>query len=119
VHWIWQLLRDAEARLRPIVERLPEVRNPLLERIVRQALRELLLLQSSDWSFLIVGGTARDYAQQRVFFHAQDFHHLCEFAERVLDGAELAPEQQHLLEQIEQRDALFAELSPRWWSAVE
>ena len=54
--------------------------HPELQRVLAQATRELLLLQSSDWQFLITTGTARDYAERRVAEHYAEFKRLCEMA---------------------------------------
>ena len=37
--------------------------RPLLERVLAQLARELLILQASDWQFLITTQAARDYAE--------------------------------------------------------
>src|SRR5438309_4697575 len=47
--------------------------NPFRERAARQAMRELLLAQSSDWPFLVTTGQAADYAVERFRAHAQRF----------------------------------------------
>jgi len=47
--------------------------DPLRERAGRQAMRELLLAQSSDWPFLVTTGQAADYAVERFRAHAQRF----------------------------------------------
>jgi 1,4-alpha-glucan branching enzyme len=44
------------------------------ERAARQAVRELLLAQSSDWPFLVTTGQAADYAVERFRSHAHRFH---------------------------------------------
>jgi 1,4-alpha-glucan branching enzyme len=44
--------------------------DALLEPILAQAARELLLMQSSDWPFLISTGEVADYASQRFAGHA-------------------------------------------------
>ena len=38
----------------------------LQERALKQAARELLLAQASDWPFILHTGTSPDYARQRV-----------------------------------------------------
>jgi 1,4-alpha-glucan branching enzyme len=40
---------------------------------VQQLCRELLLLESSDWQFLITTGAARDYAEMRFLTHNDQF----------------------------------------------
>jgi len=48
--------------------------DPFRERAARQAVRELLLAQSSDWPFLVTTGQAADYAVERFRSHAHRFH---------------------------------------------
>ena len=49
----------------------PPSGDALRERAGRQAARELLLAQSSDWPFLVTTGQAADYAIERFRVHAQ------------------------------------------------
>jgi 1,4-alpha-glucan branching enzyme len=45
-------------------------------RVLNQALRELLLAQSSDWPFIITSGTVPDYARKRLVLHIGRFQAL-------------------------------------------
>src|SRR2546421_12893822 len=47
--------------------------DPFRDRASRQAVRELLLAESSDWPFLVTTGQAADYAVERFRAHAQRF----------------------------------------------
>src|SRR5213593_1163340 len=70
--WMW----DELARLAHEVEMLrasPPRDDPFRERAARQAVRELLLAESSDWPFLVTTGQAADYAVERFRAHAQRF----------------------------------------------
>lgn len=67
--------------------RLAEVRadpphDPLRARAARQAVRELLLAQASDWPFLVTTGQAADYATARFREHALRFTRTLELARR-------------------------------------
>jgi 1,4-alpha-glucan branching enzyme len=116
VRWMWHQMAQAEARLGELLQRFPSGRRtPVQERLLQQALRELLLLQSSDWSFLVVTGTAKEYAEQRFVFHARAFEQLCAYVEEVAEQAERVPEAEAYLENLERRDALFAGLRVEWW----
>lgn len=44
------------------------------ERALNQAARELLLAESSDWTFIIKNNTAADYASKRVKTHVERFN---------------------------------------------
>lgn len=114
VWWMWQQLAQAEARFDGLLRRFPTP-TPHQQRLLRQALRELLLLQGSDWSFLTVTGSARDYAQQRFFFHTEDFHRLCTLVEELAGGRPLTAEEEASVEAIEQRDMLFPDMDLSWW----
>ena len=46
------------------------------KRIMKQLCRELLLLESSDWQFLITTGAARDYAEIRFLTHNDQFNEI-------------------------------------------
>ena len=55
----------------------PRQRNPTsptVERALRQAARELLLAQSSDWAFLIKNKSAPEYATERTKDHLRRFN---------------------------------------------
>lgn len=84
--------------------------DPLRQRALRQAARELLLAQASDWPFLIRMGTARDYAQKRFHQHVADFDRLIAH----LSGRE--PWDPSFLATLESRDNLFPSIDPTWWS---
>ena len=45
----------------------------LTERALKQAARELLLAQSSDWAFILRSGTSPEYARKRVKDHLLRF----------------------------------------------
>ncbi len=51
-------------------------------RALDQAIRELLLLQSSDWNFILKTGTAMGYAQARIRAHVARLGRLASIVER-------------------------------------
>ena len=52
-------------------------------RILQQMARELLLLQSSDWQFLITTGTAGDYGKSRFIGHYEAFEDASAYVRRL------------------------------------
>jgi 1,4-alpha-glucan branching enzyme len=117
--WIWRDIYTAEAEF-------PEVARLALERgeatlldITRQAARELLLLEASDWPFLISTWSARDYAEGRAALHFEAFQRLLEMAKRQAAGGPLGPEDAQYLQESRLREALFPELDLAWWVNVE
>src|SRR5213079_2427334 len=70
--WMW----DELGRLAREIDGLrasPPRDDPFRERASRQAVRELLLAQSSDWPFLVTNGQAADYAVERFRSHVHRF----------------------------------------------
>src|SRR5690606_23073785 len=68
--WTWEHIYKAEEIMRRLANEFAQNKdNKQLQIILKQLGRELLLLESSDWQFLISTWSARDYAEQRVVFH--------------------------------------------------
>ena len=76
--WMWDGIRGAVAQVRQLADDPPK--DALRKRAADHALRELLLLESSDWPFLITTGQASDYAAERYRSHAQRLHRSLELA---------------------------------------
>ncbi len=87
--WMWDGIRAAAERVAPLADDPP--RDAFRKRAADHALRELLLLESSDWPFLVTTGQAGDYAAERFRSHAQRLDRLLELAARgtANDEAEL------------------------------
>jgi len=111
--WTWDRVYSAE---REWVEHLRQGDggHPELKRVLAQASRELLLLQASDWQFLITTGSARDYAERRVAEHYADFKRLSEMAHQVRGGLPLSTEAAETLHRLEREDFVFPDLDPSW-----
>ena len=78
-------------------------------RALRQAGRELLLAQSSDWPFILRTGTSPDYARKRVTDHLLRFIALHEMLT-------LTHVDEQWLARIEWQDNLFSEVNYRYWA---
>jgi 1,4-alpha-glucan branching enzyme len=62
------------------MEELIESHRSEMRPVFEQAARELLLLESSDWPFLITTGQAKEYATSRFQGHLARFNHLAYIA---------------------------------------
>ncbi len=124
--WTWGPIHAAEERYERVLrDAAGTTPDPLLDRLLRQSGRELLLLESSDWQFLITTFSARDYAELRVSGHAEAFERLATLAEHRLAGGALTESDENFLSECERRDSIFpdfewrdastatAELTPR------
>ncbi|MFH0772336.1 MAG: 1,4-alpha-glucan branching protein domain-containing protein [Candidatus Omnitrophota bacterium] len=103
--WIYRHLHKASERMTELANSHPDA-NGLLRRALNQALRELLLAQSSDWAFIMKTGTVVQYAVKRTKDHILRFTKLYEDikSNRVDEG---------WLKEIEWRDNIFPEADYR------
>ena len=106
--WIYPHLHVAQDRMTELARRFPQP-DALQERMLKQAARELLLAQASDWPFILQTGTSPGYARQRVQDHLLRFTRIYE----QLAAAQLDPE---WLKQVEWRDNIFPDVDYRYWT---
>ena len=78
-------------------------------RIIKQAGRELLLCQSSDWSFILKAGTTTELAKERINLHLKRFWMLIN---TIKDDKNI---NHTILEEIEKEDCIFPLISPIDW----
>lgn len=109
--WTWERLYDCEFEFWTFVQAHPHAAHAQLGRVLCQAARALLLMQASDWQFLITSWSARDYAEQRFASHYADFRHLMEMAHRLRDGNQLTQNDWDYLASKEQHEPLFPQLA--------
>lgn len=76
-HWIYRHLHKASDRMTELASMFPHSSGDL-QRALRQAARELLLAQSSDWAFIMKTGTMVEYAQKKTKIHLHRFTGLYE-----------------------------------------
>ena len=78
-------------------------------KIICQAGRELLLCQSSDWSFILKAGTTTELARERINLHLKRFWILIN---AIKENKNL---DQKILKEIEKEDCIFPLISPLDW----
>ena len=106
-HWIWPIIHRAESRMGQTVIANLEASEEV-KIVLNQAGRELLLLQSSDWPFLITTGQANEYAIQRFKQHHERFGQLVDSVDSGSPNTELAG-------QLWEIDKIFPEIDFRWF----
>lgn len=72
VAWIWPWIRRAEAEMAAVAQAHSKAEG-LVARALKQAARELMLLESSDWPFLMTTGQAKLWAASRFMTHLRRF----------------------------------------------
>ncbi len=111
--WMWPIINGCEKRIIDIVskyEKIPE--DKLLHRALNQLARENLLLQSSDWPFLITTWQAKDYATERFEEHVARF-------EKIADMIESGNINDEELKKIESIDNCFTVIDYRVYLPIE
>jgi 1,4-alpha-glucan branching enzyme len=107
-HWMWEPIHQAESRMEKLAN---AVTHPTADesKVLAQAARELLLLESSDWPFLVTSGQAREYAIQRFSQHVQRF-------ERLAASLEAGAPDVAFADEMWQMDKLFPDIDYRWFA---
>jgi 1,4-alpha-glucan branching enzyme len=106
--WIWRHIHSAEKCMAYLANRSTELMkekkasNGVMERAIHQAARELMLLESSDWPFIMKAGAMTPYAEMRIQRHASRFIRLYnDIINNTIDS--------NWLEEIENGDNIFAD----------
>ncbi|HZV34357.1 MAG TPA: 1,4-alpha-glucan branching protein domain-containing protein [Verrucomicrobiae bacterium] len=106
--WIYPHLNIAQERMTELARQFPHA-SGLALRALKQAGRELLLAQASDWPFILRTGTSPDYARKRVKDHLLRFIAIYEqLKESKVDESWLV--------RIEAMDNLFPDINYHYWS---
>jgi 1,4-alpha-glucan branching enzyme len=114
--WTWTHIYPAELYVREVSTTGQWRDSELGTRIVQQLCRELLLLESSDWQFLITTGAARDYAESRFLTHNDQFLELKSIWQAFEHDGALNEYMTARLAEIEHRDSIFPDIDPAHWA---
>ena len=114
--WTWEKLYPCQRKMRQMAR---EYAGGPADEIVKQAARELLLAEASDWQFLISTFAARDYAEVRFEDHVDRFNQLAELADSVHEGGELDADQDEFLKDCQLKDAAFQDIDLSVWAQLD
>src|SRR5215217_6174918 len=106
--WMWPVIHESERRMEALVERYPLAEANMAE-VLNQAARELVLLQSSDWPFLVTTGQAKEYASERFTDHVERFNQVASIAE----SGQITDDNRAFLVSLSERDNPFPEIDYR------
>ncbi len=115
--WCWKHIYECE---RIYLKSLKEYREKHhdhfdnVTRIINQMGRELLLLSSSDWEFLISTWGARDYAEHRVTTHYENFKKLSKLFKEAMKNP-LTDQQHQFLKKLEEEDSFGYAMNVQEW----
>lgn len=118
VDWTWKRIYEAEVEMQRLVHAHGAGHDPAAAAAIQQAARELLLLQASDWQFLITTRSAPDYAGSRIHCHYSDFRRCAALARRYCAGETIEQWEWDELGNIQGRDRLFPDVDPLWFRDI-
>lgn len=108
--WTWEKIYECEAKSEEIMAKYKDSPDEHLIKILKQVARELLLLESSDWQFLMTTWSARDYAENRIALHYENFNRLYDMASKYGSGQHVDEGEWHFLGTLEANDGIFKDI---------
>ena len=115
VKWWWEIEYRAEGEFLKNLHTLPWRDNAEVKAMLERAGRQLLLLQASDWAFVIHTGGAVDYGIQRIADHATNFNRLCRIAESLSRGEPMNELDKVEVANADAHDDIFRDIDLNWW----
>jgi 1,4-alpha-glucan branching enzyme len=120
IHWMWDIEYRCEANFGKATIELPWRTDARIHDLLKKAARELLLLQASDWPFVITRGQAVDYGIKRYMQHVGRFETLLDLAEKAhRDSAyltRLSEVERFEIEDADIHDIIFPQIDLNWWN---
>ena len=96
-----------------IIERCNcESSNKKNKRVLNLAAKQLLLAQSSDWSFILRAGTTTELAEERINKHLKRFWMLI----KLIDSKD--NNEKSIIEEIEKEDLVFPLINYKDWTSI-
>ncbi|MFX0040750.1 MAG: 1,4-alpha-glucan branching protein domain-containing protein [Promethearchaeota archaeon] len=113
--WIWPYINGSIKMLEEVLEQQLNP-NEWGKRILRQTARELLLMEGSDWPFLLYTKQAKEYANKRFHHHHQRFNKLIWAAKDSNDKNRISLRE---LEEIELIDSCFKDININYFRELK
>lgn len=88
--WVWRLIDQTEKNLMETIDASRGLSNENIKRVLNYAVREMMFLESSDWTYLIGKNTAVEYAEMRVSTHYERLVRLLDIARSLTEGGSLS-----------------------------
>ncbi len=124
VAWMWNHIYPLEDRFVTAVHAFlasssanAPIEGGLLRTLLEQAARELLLVEASDWQFVISTGGAVEYSKKRFGRHCQLLSQLLDMAEKYESDGGLNEDDAAILQESLVKDRPFAKVDLHWWDS--
>jgi len=102
--WLWPYINASAEQMEQVISQLIQenrLTDPYAQRLLKQLGRELLLMEGSDWPFLLFTTQAKEYANQRFHNHHQRFNKLIWAAKNVAERQRISERDLHEMEEID------------------
>jgi len=120
VAWMWEIEYRCEMLFGRLTFHLPWRKRDDLRRMLEKAARELLLLQASDWPFVISRSQAVDYGIKRFMQHVSRFECLADIAECLASNSQYLSQLNEVerfeIQDAEIHDVIFPQIDLNWWN---
>lgn len=113
--WMWEIEYRAEGRFLKLLHELPWRQDQQAREMMARAARQLLLLQASDWPFVIHSQGAVDYGIQRFSGHHTRFDRMAQVAEAAAAGRGLTEMERVRVMEADLHDVVFPDIDLNWW----
>jgi 1,4-alpha-glucan branching enzyme len=113
--WMWEMEYRAEGQMLKHLHGLPWQANTKLREVIEKAGRQLLLLQASDWPFVVHSYGAVDYGIQRFSGHCTKFDRLMTIAEDMAGSRVPTSVQNIEIQDADAHDNIFPNIDLNWW----
>ncbi|HEU4798495.1 MAG TPA: 1,4-alpha-glucan branching protein domain-containing protein, partial [bacterium] len=116
--WTWERLYAVEEEFWTVARETVRSSSAMVRRVLAQTARELLLMQASDWQFLITTWAARDYAEARFAEHYANVTRLLQLLRRAAAGTAPEGPDDEFLHSREAQNFLFPDIATHLDAAV-
>jgi 1,4-alpha-glucan branching enzyme len=117
--WTWKHIYEDEQLMKEMAGKYSGRTDEPITSLLKLLARELVLVESSDWQFLISTWSARDYAEMRFANHHADFLLIASFLKKSALGQSLSDTENEQIRAVAERDNIFTDINPTWWARVE
>lgn len=120
INWMWEIEYRCEGIFGKHTMDLPWRKDNQVRKLLEKAGRELLLMQASDWAFVIRRGQAVDYGIKRFMQHVSRFECLADIAEKVAANStylgRLTEVEKFEIQDADIHDVIFPQIDLEWWN---
>jgi len=120
INWMWEIEYRCEGIFGKHTMDLPWRKADQVRKLLEKAGRELLLMQASDWAFVIRRGQAVDYGIKRFMQHVSRFECLTDIAEKVAANSaylgRLTEVERFEIQDADIHDVVFPQIDLNWWN---